>query len=193
MSNRRIFYSALLSAMPLLSLLIAGCGGPAVFLDRTYDFDYLERVAIVPFENLAQSQPAGRQATLIFITELLATESFTVIEPGETAKVLTEINPTRTTALSLEQIQEMGKRLNAQGLIFGTVNESSTIRSGGVTVPTVTLDLRLVETETGSTIWAATHTQGHPNLLTSLFGIGAQSTSETMRDCVHHVIKTLVK
>jgi curli biogenesis system outer membrane secretion channel CsgG len=185
-------------AMPLILIALLtpflwGCSGPSVFLDRTYDFGFVERIAVIPFENLSQNQGAGRQATLIAVTELLASEAFAVIEPGETAKVLGEVSTSRTGTLDLEQIKEVGKRLNAQGLVFGTVSETSTLRSGGMTVPTVTVDLRLVETETGSTVWSASNTEGRPGLFASLFGLGGKSSSETMRDCIHEALNTLIK
>jgi curli biogenesis system outer membrane secretion channel CsgG len=180
--------------MPVLAVgaLLTGCSGPAVFLDRSYDFGYIEKVAVIPLENLSQSQVAGRQATLILNTELLASETFSIVEPGETAKVLGEISAP-TGQYNVEQIKEIGKRLEAQALIFGTVTETSTVRSGAVTVPTVTMDLRMVETETGATVWAASHTEGRLGIGASLFGVGGKSSSETMHDCIRVILKTLIK
>ncbi|RJP77757.1 MAG: hypothetical protein C4524_07655 [Candidatus Zixiibacteriota bacterium] len=191
--NRDTF--ALLTPVLLLGLLLslAGCGGPSVFLDRSFDFNYVERVAVIPFDNLSPSQTAGRQATLMFITELLATETFNVIEPGETARILAEVNPRSPGSLDRDQIRTLGQKLNAQALVFGTVSESSNLRNGGSTVPTVTMDLRMVETESGETIWAATHTEGRPGVLTSLFGVSGKSTSETMRSCVNEMLSTLIQ
>lgn len=181
----------------VLTLLFAlilgwGCSGPSVFLDRAFDFGYIEKVAVIPLENLSQSQTAGRQATLILNTELLASETFSIVEPGETAKVLGEVAP-RSNQYDLDQVKEIGKRLGAQGLIFGTVSEISSARSGNASVPTVTVDLRMVETETGATVWAASATKGRPGLWASLFGLAGKSSSETMRDCIQDILKTLIK
>ncbi len=174
------------------AILSWGCSSPSVFLDRTYDFSYVEKVAVIPLENLSQSQSAGRQATLILNTELLASETFSLVEPGETAKVLGEI-AARLPQYDLEQIKEIGRRLEAQALIIGTVSETGTLRSGGGTVPTVTVDLRMVETETGATVWAASATEGRPGLWATLFGLAGKSNSETLRDCIQNILKTLIK
>ena len=174
-------------------LFIMRCGSaPLVFLNRSYDFNFIERVAVIPFENLSQSQGSGQHATLIFITQLLSTETFDIVEPGETSKALSEMNIIRTGTLDVEQIVALGKRLQVQALIFGTVSESTSIRSGSVAIPTVSMDLRMVESETGTTIWAASHTYGRPSLVSSLFGTGGKSTGETMRGCIHKILKTLI-
>jgi polysaccharide biosynthesis protein PelC len=182
-----------LMLMTVVYTLLSGCAGSTVFLDRAYDFNFIEHVAVIPFDNLSNTQGAGKQATLVFITELLATETFAVVEPGETAKALNEVNAAKSVSLDIEQLKKLGKRLNIQGLFFGTVSESSTLRSGGVTVPVITMDLRLVETETGTTVWSANRTVGRPSLWAVLFGIGGKSSSETMQTCVKSLLKTLIK
>jgi len=177
----------------LLALMLTwGCSGPSVFLDRTYDFGYIEKVAVIPLENLSPSQTAGRQATLLLNTELLASETFSLVEPGETAKVLGEL-AARSAQYDLEQVKEIGKRLGAQALIFGTVSEISSARGGNASVPTVTMDLRMVETETGVTVWAASATKGRLGLWATLFGFAGKSNSETMRECIRDLLRTLIK
>jgi curli biogenesis system outer membrane secretion channel CsgG len=182
------------------TLALCGCGSaPLVFLNRSFDFNYIESVAVFPFENLSQSQGAGQQATLMFVTEMLSLGSFDVVEMGETSKALTELNQARSGGaptpgtLDVQQIIQLGKRLKVQGLIFGTVGESVVLRSGGYSAPTITMDLRMVETETGTTVWAASHTESGSNWLSTLFGVSSKSTSETMRECIHNILKTLIK
>ena len=185
----------------LQSFVLCGCGSaPLVFLNRSFDFNYIESIAVIPFENLSQSQGAGQQATLMFVTEMLSLGSFDIVEMGETSKALTELNQARSGGapapgtLDVQQIIQLGKRLKVQGLIFGTVGEiREYFRSGGYSAPTITMDLRMVETETGTTVWAASHTESGSNWLSTLFGVASISTSETMRKCIHNILKTLVK
>lgn len=180
--------------LPIL-LFIAGCGGSSVFVDPSFDFGYIERVAVVPFDNLsASSQGLGKQATLAFMTELLTRKAFNVIEPGETAKVITDLNLARTGGdPSIDQIKEMGKKLNAQGVIFGTVSQSSMVRAGINNVPVITLDVRMVETESGLTVWAASRTAGRPGFFSTLLGVNGKADSEVLRQAVDDVLGTLIK
>lgn len=184
-----------LGLMVLISCFMTiGCTGmkPTVFINPEFNFNYVERVAVVPFENLSKDQGAAYRATRFFITELLASEAFEVIEPGEVKKVIEEIGTTRTAELTQEQIVQIGKKLKVQALFLGTINESSVQRSGSSTSPVVTMIVRLVETETGATVWSATHTQTGKSFWSSIFGGRDKSMSEITRKCVSKTVKTLI-
>ncbi len=174
---------------------MAGCGGlrPTVFINDEYNFQFVEHVAVIPFDNLSNDQGAGNRATRVFVSKLLAEKAFDVVEPGEVSRVLEKYATVRTGQLTQEQITAVGKELKVQGIILGTVTESSTMASGGTTTNTITMIVRMVETETGATVWSATHTAGGRGFWGALFGTGGKSQSEATRDCVDGIIKTLVK
>jgi len=172
---------------------LAGCGaGTTVFLHDEYNFQFVERVAVIPFDNLASEPGAGARATSIFISELLAAKAFDVVEPGEVTKAMVKFASLKTSELTTEQIMELGKQLKAQGVFFGTVTESAGTRSGSTTINTVSMVVRLVETETGQTIWSATGGAGGRGFWGSLFGTSGKSASEVTRDCVRKLLGTLI-
>ncbi|RME26605.1 MAG: hypothetical protein D6800_06170 [Candidatus Zixiibacteriota bacterium] len=174
-------------------LLFAGCGGrQTVFLNREFNFQFVERVAVIPFDNLTGEKGAGARATRVFISELLATEAFDVVEPGEVTLALGKFSTLRTSELTTEQIKELGKTLHVQGLFFGSVTESSTSRSGDASINTVAMVVRLVETETGETVWSATGSSGGRGFWGPLFGGGGKPASEVTRDCARKILNTLV-
>lgn len=76
---------------------------------------------------------------------------------------------------------------------MGTVTQSENLRSGNVPVPVVTLDLRMVETETGATVWAATHSEKGSTVSAKILGTGGQPIAETTRECVQQVLATLIE
>ena len=173
---------------------MTGCGGmsPTVFIHPEFNFNYVERVAVIPFENLSNDQGAASRATRFFISELLSSESFEVVEPGEIASVLASVTTVRTGELTKEQIKEIGQKLKVQGLFFGTVNESSNSRSGSVQTHTVSMVVRLVDSESGETVWSATNTSGGRGFFARLFGVGEQPSSDVMRRCVKGLLSTLI-
>jgi polysaccharide biosynthesis protein PelC len=180
--------------LPVMVLMMGCAGGrPTVFVNPEFDFSAVERVAVVPFENLSGDQGMGDYMSRIFITELLSTRTFDVVEPGEVSRFLAAKGITKTGELTIDQIKELGKTLNLQGVIFGSVGESSQSRSGSAPSHMISLDARMVSVETGTTVWSAAVNSGGPGFFARLFGVGEQSRGSAVRKTVHKAIKTLVK
>ena len=51
----------------------------------------------------------------------------------------------------------------------------------------------MVETETGATVWAATHTEKGGSASAKVLGTGGQPISKTTRVCIQKLLKTLVE
>lgn len=186
-------------AVALLALLAfvatAGCAGgpkPTRFTNPRFDFAFVERVAVLPFENLSNDRQAGARATRLMLTELLATGALDVVEPGEVQAALADLG-SGSLQPSTEQIRELGETLEVQALVLGTVTESEVVRSGSVGIPVVGLDVRMVETETGAIVWAATYTERGGSLGAKLLGTSGEPISVTTRDAVRGVLRTLVE
>ncbi len=182
-----------------LSLTLAGCGGGMKvtrFSNPNFDFSFVERVAVIPFDNQTGDRQSGLRATRLTITELLASGAVDVVEPGEVQAALTKITglqPNRAVTPSTEQIVSLGQALDVQALLMGAVTQSENLRSGSVPIPVVTLDLRLVEVETGATVWAATHSEKGGSLSAKVLGTGGEPLAETTRKCVQEALATLVE
>ncbi|MGD2116173.1 MAG: penicillin-binding protein activator LpoB [Acidobacteriota bacterium] len=177
----------------LLTLAACSSGGPrsTEFTNPRFNFGFVERVAVIPFENLSNDRQAGARATRLMITELLATGAVDVVEPGEVQAALNQFGQ-RVTVPSTEQVITLGERLGVQALILGSVTESSVQRSGTVGIPVVSLDVHMVEAETGATVWAASHTEKGGNLGARLLGTTGEPISETTRETVRAILDTLI-
>lgn len=179
----------------LIAVGTTGCGGmrTTVFIHDAYNFQYVERLAVIPFDNASDTRGAGIRAGRLFTAELLAAEAFDVVEPGEVSRVLEKFSLVRTDQLTNEQIVGIGKELRVQGLILGTVTETATQRSGSSSTHKVTLVVRMVDTEVGTTVWSATASAGGRGFWGALFGASGKSESEATRECVRKVLHTLIK
>ena len=165
--------------------LVACSGmGPTTFLHPEYNFGYVERVAVLPFEDLTSDQGAGARATRFFVSELLAAEAFDVVEPGEVSRALMNAGVINVRDMTQAQVVAVGQALGAQALFTGSVGESTSVRSGASSASVVTLTARMVETDTGVTVWSSTHTESGRSLWSSLFGTGQRSRSEVTRRAV---------
>lgn len=183
----------------ILPLLAHGCGGgmkATRFANPNFNFGFVERVAVLPFENHTNDRQAGPRATRLTITELLASGALDVVEPGEVQAALNKVTGTalgRTVSPSTEQVVALGQALGVQALVMGTVTQSENLRSGSVPVPVVTLDLRMVEIETGATVWAATHSEKGGTVSARVLGTGGEPIAETTRACVQGALATLIE
>ncbi len=166
--------------------------GATTFVHPSFNFDYVERVAVVSIENLTGDQGAGARATRYLVSELLATEAFDVVEPGEVTRALSANGVLDGAQITEEQAKAVGKELRAQGLFVGSIGESATVRSGSASSNYVTISLRMIETDTGQTVWSTTHTEGGRGFWSSLFGTGTPSIGEVTRRCVEKCVGTLV-
>jgi TolB-like protein len=180
-------------------LWLVACGGgmkPTRFANPSFNFGFVETVAVLPFENHSNDRQAGPRATRLTITELLASGAVEVVEPGEVQAALNKITGTalgRSISPSTEQVVALGQALGVQALVMGTVTQSENLRSGSVPVPVVTLDLRMVEAETGATVWAATHSEKGSTLSARVLGTGGEPIAETTRACVQGALATLIE
>lgn len=172
-----------------------GCGSglkATRFTNPRFDFNFVQRVAVLPFENLSADQQAGFRATRLMITELLASGAVDVVEPGEVQAALGKLVG-RVARPDTEQMLALGTELGVQAVVAGTVAQSEVLRSGRVGVPVVTLDVQMVETETGAIVWSATHTEKGSSFASRLLGTGGKPISDTTRRCVRSVLSTLIE
>lgn len=174
-------------------LTLLGCSGNLAtteFTNPQFDFGFIERMAVLPLEDLADDRQAGVRTHRILITEILASGAVDVVEPGEVQAVAERIVRGRGIPSSSEVI-ELGRELGVQAVMVGSVTQSEVVRSGTVGVPVVTIDLHLLETETGSAVWAVTHTEQGSGAAAKWLGTGAEPISATTRKCVQNALRSL--
>ncbi len=177
-----------------VSLVSAGCASSTTrYIHPNVDMGSIKRVAVLPFENLTQERTAGEKVQKIFLTELLASEAFEVVEPGQVTQALRASRIEQVEALGPADLKKLGETLKAQGIFIGSVVDYAETRSGSTPAPDVTIQLRLVESQTGVTVWSASRTRSGASASARLFGIGGQSLTEAARQLLREELGTLVK
>lgn len=179
----------------LLLLALAGCRSTrqTQYMHKNADLGAIEKVAVLPFENLTEERSASDKVQKIFQMELLALDVFEVAEPGQVTKTLRGSGITSAEALGEKEIQKLGQDLGAQALFVGTVVDYAETRTGSTPTPEVTIQVRLIETQTGATIWSTSHTRAGAGVSTRLFGLGGESLTEAARRVVRKELATLLK
>jgi len=161
----------LLLTLPLVCLL-AGCccagGGsrrapkpqqkaPPVVLEGTTVYvapvpSSILRVAVMPFK--ASTELIGTSASDLFVTELLRTGRYQLVERSQLSRVLGEAEVS-LSGLTEERAIELGHMLGADGVIIGSVDEYGTIAVKGKSLAVVGLSVRLIDCNSGRVMWSA--------------------------------------
>lgn len=177
-----------------LLLLATSCGHAVTqYVHPNADLAALKTVAVLPFENLSADRTAGDKVQKIFSSELLATGAFNVVEPGLVSKTLKSARIETTESLGPADFKKLGEELKADAVFMGTVVDFAESRSGQTPTPDITIQLRLVESQTGATVWSASRSKSGATASARLFGIGGESLTEAARELVKEELGTLVK
>ena len=148
-------------ALAALAFVASACGGSSQFLDPEADLPYYERVGVVPFETLANDRAAGERVSHVFFNELLRVEFAQVAEPGQFTAAMAQVRGNKSPASpwSTAELAKLGETAGVQGVFLGTVVEYEMVRIGRDSFPMVSIEVRLVDTQTGRLVWSANRTE----------------------------------
>jgi len=191
--TRRISMKRILVRLAAAAILLTGCAsGPTHYIHPNADLGAIRKVAILPFENVSGAGGAADKVHKIFLVELLSMEVFDVVEPGQVSKVVRAESVTSPDQLTPDDLKRIGGALGADGLFLGQVVDYQDTR-GASGAPEVTLQFRLVETASGATLWSSSETRGGVKASTRLFGVSADTMTETTRKIIRRELGTLLK
>jgi TolB-like protein len=173
------------------AFLAAGCAATPHYTNRRADLSSMRRVAVLPFDNISEERLAGEKVQRIFVAELLESGAFDVVEPGRVVRTLRDEKIESPGAMSPEDVQRVGKALKAEGLVLGTVLELNEPRGSQGAPPSVTVQLKLVETATGTTVWSATRQRNGATFGSRFLGLAPTSSTEVVAGALREAIQTI--
>lgn len=152
----------------VLAALLAGCsGGVTRFVHPEADLAFYESLGVVPFESLGQDRLAGEKATNIFFTEVLRRGFADVREPGQFAAAIQKLRGLGPSerAWTAADLARLGNEAQVQGVFMGIVRDYEMTSVGRSTFPLVSIEVRLIDTNTGNMVWSASKTRrGGPTM-----------------------------
>jgi hypothetical protein len=182
------------AAAAVVGLLAGGCrSAGSRYLHPNVDLAALKTAAVLPFENLTADRTAADKVQKIVVTELLALGVFEVVEPGTVVKAIRAERAESVEALGPAELQKIGAACQADVLFLGAVVDFADNRAGSTPAPEVTIQLRMVETQSGVTVWSVSRTRSGAGAMARLFGIGGDSVTEAARQLVHQELRTLLQ
>lgn len=113
----------------------------------------IKKVAVLPFYNLTGQKDAGKIVADIFVTEMFKSARFRVEEPGNIAQFMIQERMDTVGEIEIEKLKILGRRLDVDEVLTGTVEEFDDGISSGV--PIVSITARMIDSNSGRLIWSA--------------------------------------
>jgi len=143
------------------SLFLAGCAtvDEKYFLDTNSKANVyvasgmqeISKIAIMPFK--APTELLGGSVSDIFVTEMLRTHKYTVLERSRMAQVLNE-SELALAGISAAKATEVGAMMGADAVVLGTVDEYSKVKHGWHEDAFVGMSARMIDCKSGQVIWS---------------------------------------
>jgi curli biogenesis system outer membrane secretion channel CsgG len=154
------------------------------------------RLAVLEFKNKADNQwwyKGGAEAAQdVFVTELVKSGKFRVVEREQLAALMEEKNLTLSGDVDPSTAVKIGKLLGVNYLLTGSVTEygNTNVGGGGFGVSAgkrkfvAALNARLISTDTGEVVWADEASKEEASVKVSVFGVGGGVDDDRMFDKV---------
>lgn len=189
----KMAYCALAAVAMVLMTSCAPRITSSVYRDPNMDFGAIQSVGVMPFQNLSRENLAADRVRNVFMNRLLSTGTLYVQPVGEIARVVNRLEIQAPATPSPEEVVKIAGALKTQAIITGVVQEYGEVRSGSSTANLITVNVQMLEAQTGRTVWTASSTKGGIGVLDRLFGGGGQPMYDVTRDAVNDMIDKLFK
>ena len=193
-----------ITSLVLFAALVLVVGSVAFAADKSTK----PRLAVLEFKNKADNQwwyHGGAEAAQdVFVTELVKSGKFRVVEREQLAALMEEKNLTLSGDVDPSTAVRIGKLLGVNYLLTGAVTEygNTDVGGGGFGVSAgkrkfvAAMNARLIDTSTGEVVWADEASQEEASIKVSVFGVGGgvddnRMFDKVMKPCIQKLTASL--
>lgn len=174
--------------------ILSGCGvktSSQSFLREDTELGFVQRVAVLPFENHSKDEFAAARARDFTITQGLAMGLFDIVDKGLVDSVLQEEVIEPGAPLDESMTKRLGQRLKVQAILLGAVDYAGEGKKGNFAFPELSLTMRLVDADTAVVLWQASgHGSGYC-LWKRLFGLAPRDIFQVGLGTIEDMLETL--
>ena len=182
------------AAALVTALMLGGCASAVrVYVNPDADMAFYKKIAVLSFSNVSAEAMAGPRVTRAFVTEMLITQRYQIVEPEDFSAVLFKVAgpPGNVGVYDPAKIKEAAASIGATGVLRGGVSEYAMQRTDGGDVPLIAFDAELLDVATGNVVWRSSITRrgkgGMP------FTGGSRSLGSLTQDACQELVERLVK
>ncbi len=174
-------------------LVAAGCAsGPRLYVNSQADLTFYKKIAVVPFRNLTNERFAGERVTRAFLTELVMTEHYEIVDQNEFAAVLDKIggNPGFEGIYDPVKVKDAATQIQVTGVLRGTVTEYTMQRNGTSDIPVVSFDAELIDVATSNVVWRGSVVRRGKGRV-PLLGGGERTYGQLIQDATRDLVRQI--
>lgn len=183
--------------LAFLILAPSGCGSKSsttqTFLREGVDLTFINRVAILPFENNTQDEYAAKRIRDITATQIMANNIFDAVDKGIVDSALRDMGIDPSTPLDTPIVKRLAQRLNVQALVIGTINNIGENRQGSFSYPEMSFTLQLLDGESALILWRSSDTLSGYSLSDRLFGLDPMDAFQITIKLLNTMLATIPK
>ena len=178
--------------------ILNGCGTapPKQYIKSGANFQYIKKVAVLPFNNLTDDRYASEKVKSIVIMDILESGVFEVAEEGEVNKAVADVfremgfREGELVVMDTESIKRIYEKLGVQALFIGSVESYGQSR-GGSPYAVASISIKLVESNSGITLWRGVYSEKGSSVARTILGMEQKNEIELSRNVSKRLLSTL--
>jgi hypothetical protein len=164
-----------------------------VYVNPDADLAFYKKIAVLPFSDISGSSLAGPRVTRAFVTELIMTNRYQIVQPEEFVGVLNRMRIYPANGVyDPAQLKDAATQLGLTGLLRGTVTEYQMSRDGSGEIPVIGFDAELLDVNTGNVVWRSSISKRAKGRI-SIIGSGSRSLGRLAQDACGEMVGRLRK
>lgn len=174
--------------------ILSGCGvktSSQSFLREDTELGFVQRIAVLPFENHSKDEFAAARARDFTITQGLAMGLFDIVDKGLVDSVLQEEVIEPGAPLDESMTKRLGQRLKVQAILLGAVDYAGEGQKGNFAFPELSLTMRLVDADTAVILWQASGYGSGYCLWKRMFGLAPRDIFQVGLGTIEDMLETL--
>jgi TolB-like protein len=185
-------YAVLLVCFMLFTLF--GCAGttaPQVFMRPEFNKEYVRKVAVLPFEDIAGNSNIAARCRQITITQTLSSGLFDVVDKMQVDSLLKQEAIQPGTPINVSTLRRLGQLLDVQAFLIGSLDEAGESQKGAAIFLELSMTMRLVDAESGLVLWQASGRNSGYSWWDRLFGLGGEDSFQVTLGLVRNLLRTI--
>jgi len=169
--------------------------GARVYVNPEADLAFYKKVAVLPFADMSGMPQAGSRVTRAFVTELIMTDRFEIVQPEDFTGALHRQGTYQAQdgTYDPDKLKDAATQMGVTGILRGAVTEYQMTRSSdGGDIPVIAFDAELTDVATGKVVWKSSINKRGKGR-TPVVGSGTRSLGKLTQEACQELVAELKK